>query len=59
MLAPHQARALLRSTGFKIADTNYLFVFPRLLAWFRRLEPYMFRIPIGAQYLVVARKPQE
>jgi SAM-dependent methyltransferase len=56
-LLPGQARRLLREAGFEIQLTHYLFFFPRALAWLRILEPALRRVPFGAQYLVLARKP--
>jgi SAM-dependent methyltransferase len=58
-LLPHQSRRLLRSAGFEIVLTQYLFFFPKALAWFRPLEPAMRRLALGAQYLVLARKPRD
>ena len=55
-LMPHNARRLLRDAGFEILLTHYLFFFPKPLAWLRKLEPALARIPLGAQYLVLARK---
>lgn len=57
-LLPYEARRLLRSSGFEVVLTHYLFFFPRPLAWFRRVEPALRRLPFGAQYLVLARKPE-
>ncbi|MGQ0539745.1 MAG: methyltransferase [Gemmatimonadaceae bacterium] len=56
-LSPREARRLLRAAAFEILRTDGLFVFPRPLAWFRRLEPALVRFPIGAQYIVFCRKP--
>ena len=52
-----QARQLLRAGGFDLLRTDFLFIFPRVLRWFRGLEPFMSRWPLGAQYQVLARKP--
>lgn len=57
MLFPHQARALLRGAGFQIEASDYLFVFPAALRALRILEPALCKLPIGGQYLVLARKP--
>lgn len=57
MLFPFQARRLLRQSGFEILSTDYLFVFPGLLASLRPLEPALCKLPIGGQYLVLAQKP--
>lgn len=47
---------LLQRAGFHIVRTNYLFIFPRFLSAFRCLEKYVCDIPLGGQYLVLARK---
>ena len=57
MLFPHQARRLLRQAGFEILATDYLFVFPAALKSLRVLEPALSPLPLGGQYLVLARKP--
>ncbi len=57
LLFPHGARRLLRDGGFEILGTDYLFVFPRPLAALRRFEPLVCKLPLGGQYLVLARKP--
>jgi SAM-dependent methyltransferase len=57
-LSAPQARRLLGAGQFEILRTDFLFVFPRALAPLRRAEPKLARLPLGAQYLVLARKPQ-
>jgi SAM-dependent methyltransferase len=57
MLFPHQARSLLKTAGFEIVLTDYLFVFPAALKMLRPLEPALCKLPLGGQYLVLARKP--
>lgn len=57
MLFPHQARSLLRAGGFEIELTDYLFVFPAMLKALRPLEPSLCKLPLGGQYMVLARKP--
>ncbi len=57
MLFPHQARQLLRNAGFDITLTDYLFIFPAALKFLRSLEPALCKLPLGGQYLVLARKP--
>ncbi len=56
-LAPPEARAVLIKAGFDIIGTRYRFYFPRSLSMLRVLERYAERIPLGAQYCVLARKP--
>lgn len=57
MLFPHQARQLLRAAGFDITLTDYLFIFPAAFKFLRPLEPSLCKLPLGGQYLVLARKP--
>ncbi len=57
MLFPFQARKLLREAGFHILETDSCFVFPGPLAALRGLEPWLCKLPLGGQYLVLARKP--
>jgi SAM-dependent methyltransferase len=57
LISSAQTRHLLRATGFKILRTDFLFIFPKSLRWLRGLEPLLCRLPLGAQYQVLARKP--
>jgi SAM-dependent methyltransferase len=56
-ITPLQARKMLEGGGFQIIGTNYLFWFPRILKALRFIEPYLSRIPLGAQYQILCRKP--
>lgn len=53
---PNAFRKSLRQSGFEVISTDYQFIFPRFLAPLRRLEPMLAGLPIGAQYLILARK---
>ena len=57
-LSAPTARRLLESAGFRTVTTDFLFVFPRALRALRGLEPRISQLPIGAQYLVLAAKPE-
>lgn len=57
LLFPHGARRLLSEGGFEIVGTDYLFVFPKQLAFLRPIERRVSKLPLGGQYLVLARKP--
>lgn len=57
-LTPGCGMRLIRDGGFDIIGTSYLFFFPRFLSFMRRFEPSLCHIPLGAQYLVLARKPE-
>ena len=56
-LSPPTARRLVRDGGFEVLGTHALFLFPRALGWLRWMEPLVCRLPLGAQYQVLARKP--
>jgi SAM-dependent methyltransferase len=56
-LSAPAARRLLRAGGFEIERTDFLFVFPRALRMLRPLERRLASAPLGAQYVVIARKP--
>jgi trans-aconitate methyltransferase len=52
-----QTKALLRGSGYEVLEGSSCFYFPRWLKPFRPLESALARLPLGGQYLVVARKP--
>ena len=56
-LSAPEARGLLQVGGFDILRTDFLFIFPRILHWCRGIEPLCSRLPFGAQYQVLCRKP--
>jgi SAM-dependent methyltransferase len=56
-LSPPTALRLLREGGFEIIRTDFLFFFPRRLSWLRFLEHSLARVPLGAQYQILCRKP--
>jgi SAM-dependent methyltransferase len=55
-LTASEARGLLRSRGFEILQTQFLFIFPRMLRCLRGIERFFSRVPLGAQYQVLCRK---
>jgi SAM-dependent methyltransferase len=55
-LTAREARRLLAAGGFEILHTDFLFIFPRALRWFRALERPLSRWPLGVQYQVLCRK---
>jgi trans-aconitate methyltransferase len=55
-ISASRARRLLEAAGFDIIVTDFLFLFPRLLALLRPIETKLTRVPAGAQYLVLCRK---
>lgn len=56
-VSPPEARRLLSDGGFQVLLTDFQFVFPRALRSLRGLESGLARLPLGAQYMVLARKP--
>lgn len=57
-MTPPETRGLLRAAGFEVLRTDHLFLFPGGLRFLRWLEPAILWLPLGGQYLVLARKPQ-
>jgi hypothetical protein len=57
MLSVREARQLLLDAGFEIVRSDFLFIFPAVLSWLRFLERPLSKLPIGAQYQVLARRP--
>lgn len=55
-VSPRAARRLLASVGFRPLAVRFLFYFPRALALLRPLEPLLARVPLGAQYWVLAAR---
>jgi len=52
-----QARVLLKSAGFEVLRSDFLFIFPSILRWLRWIEPFCVGLPFGAQYQILCRKP--
>ncbi len=55
-LTASEARALLKSGGFEVLRTDFLFIFPRLLRCLRWMEPSLAAWPFGGQYQILCRK---
>jgi SAM-dependent methyltransferase len=47
----------LRRAGFTAVKIDYTIFFPRLLASLRRYERHLARVPLGAQYRLMALRP--
>jgi len=52
-----ESRQLLRAAGFEVIRSDTLFYFPRSLSILRPLERLLSGLPLGGQYMVLARKP--
>lgn len=57
LLWPWETRRLLRKAGFVDVALDYIVFFPKALSFLRPLEPRLRRLPVGAQLLVVGRRP--
>lgn len=55
-LSPLEARRMVQEHGFEVLNTEFAFIFPKSLRWFRSLEPLAASLPFGAQYQVLCRK---
>jgi len=55
-LSSTQARRLIVLQPFQVIQTDYLFFFPGWLRWAHSVEKWLVRVPLGAQYQVLARK---
>lgn len=53
-----ESKRLLKGAGFEVAKVDTCFYLPNLLRALRPLEPCLSWLPLGAQYLVLARKPE-
>jgi SAM-dependent methyltransferase len=51
-----ESRRLLENAGLRVLCVDTCFYFPRTMKWFRPVETYLCKIPLGAQYLVLAEK---
>ena len=56
-LTPIEAKRILRSEGYTLLRTDFLFIFPRSLKVLRPVEKLVYRVPLGAQYQILCQKP--
>lgn len=57
-ISPPESLRLLRSAGFGVEDRQFLFFFPALLSFLRPIESALRKVPLGGQYVVMARKSE-
>jgi SAM-dependent methyltransferase len=53
-IRPREIRRRLAEASLATLETGYLFYFPSVLRMLRRLEQLLLRVPLGAQYAVLA-----
>jgi SAM-dependent methyltransferase len=56
-LSPTEATRMLEVSGFQVIRKDFRFYFPRALSWLRCFERPLVHLPLGAQYLILCRKP--
>jgi predicted TPR repeat methyltransferase len=56
MLSPPETQSLLRRGGFEVLRTDFRFIFPRKLRALRKIEDFVYRVPLGTQYQILCRK---
>ena len=52
-----EARRRVQDAGFGVLSTRFLFYMPKSLAPLRFIEPLFVKVPLGAQYYVLASSP--
>jgi SAM-dependent methyltransferase len=57
MISAREAQGMIRTGGFDVLRTDFLFIFPKVLGFLRTLEPLLSSFPFGAQYQLLCRKP--
>lgn len=57
LLRAAKVKALLIAQGFEIVSKRYLFFIPIGATWARRIDQWLAWLPLGAQYVVCARRP--
>lgn len=57
LLKAARTKDMLRAAGFEIVESRYLFFAPFDARWARRVDEAFHWLPLGAQYVVCARKP--
>ncbi len=56
LLKPSYAKKMLSQCGFKIESLQYYFFYPKALSFMRPTEKLLQKIPLGAQYVIIAKK---
>lgn len=56
LLHPLYCRKLLNKSGFKKLIIRFTVFFPSFLMFLKKIEKYLYKLPIGAHYYYIARK---
>jgi SAM-dependent methyltransferase len=57
LLGPKRVVALLEAAGLRVVSRRYILFLPWRRSVFRRIERYLARVPVGAQYIVAGTTP--
>ena len=55
-LSPPESHRLVASERFRVIRTDYRFFFPGYFSWLHPLEKWLVKVPLGAQYQILAVK---
>ena len=56
LLPPAETREYVNDAQLSMKRCDYIVFLPHFLAWLRFVEPWLFWLPMGAQYVIVAEK---
>jgi SAM-dependent methyltransferase len=56
LLTPEETVSYLAQVCLTLVRRDYIVFMPRILAWFRPLEPWLAWLPLGAQYVVLGQR---
>jgi SAM-dependent methyltransferase len=56
LMRPKATKTLLQSAGFEVIASDFVSFFPGPLRALRRIEPGLSSLPLGAQYITMARR---
>jgi trans-aconitate methyltransferase len=56
LLPMRETVAYLETAKVRVVRRDYIVFMPRALAWFRRFEPCLAGVPLGAQYVLLGEK---
>ena len=56
LLPPAETREHVTHANLRVQRSDYIVFLPGFLAWLRGIEPALARVPLGAQYVMMAQK---
>jgi len=58
LLPAPEGRAYMKKADLEVVGPDYIVFFPGFLSFLRRWEPYLYRLPLGAQYVITGIKDE-